>query len=1604
MRFISHFSFLATMMVALITPLVAQDAISAEAKRNLTAAQEAWQEGKNQLAWETYRRFAPDFIKGVRHFEPDFGLWVLRRHIDAEQPEQAEALGRAMIIWFDGDRKAIPLEIRGRLAVLFADIALSRQEYARARAQFEAVANNAEFADTPARAEALLRVAEIDRIIRQYDRAIDSLERLSRSADARVRAQAFYQMAQVRFDLEEYSEASRMLDQVFMLEPQNASARILQGQIFLRTNRLVEATDVRVGLSHEQRMLVPGQPLRVGLEDQNLATVGSAELVEVRVWTDNGDEEFFNLFPFGDSRTKFEGEINTALGPVRKGDRTLQVYGGETVYYDFSEAFKKSRGIGETVVNSMTVTSDSELMASSGAILTAEEIARQRFEAMLRQRLIAQLGEAPRESLADQRPANQVKPGNKINVRVVDFGRNITSKPDTVTVRATTTGGDEIAAFKLVETGNHTGVFEGQIPTQPMPAMATASSTREGRDPNFPISAGNHGPWIGADDNIKPRAYTVDLRDNVTLGDMVINAAEQGRKIKDFEIQISLNGVDFDPVGAWPEQIDIWQGNPQITFVRAPQNMVRTMNYQAAREFIQSGYAAQGFKTVTYDLESPRAQYSPEFWSQFHNRVGLRGNDGFVARYRVAFWMPERQTRTIQIASDARHNSTFTLVVDGEATTFRRDKPIEKRVNLAQGLHVVELYVSSEGGSPPRFTFNLDIPEDPYFAPIPDDLVYNQQTRAAFPGIAAEITASRDDTVFNVKFPADTNARMIRLLFKDFEGDAPGITRLGLKNRSGETVLPVAVDLTRLSDNEILEVAPGDRITISYTNPAPVDPERAISEVLLTATYSNATINPVFVEQTPRQDGTLATRYIEMRRFHPGDRVNVMIFDPDADVTPKPDTVPFFVSTAGGKRINLQALETEDHSGVFLGAFFPVSGEPTRPNQIQVAPGEDVTIGYMDHTNTDPGIPWLRYAVAEQALYSEPEMRIYEIDAEIIAELPSNWERQIRRTEAGVNPIKPTYNLKVTRPSTANIDQEVSVLFDGPLVAEVTFPFEALSAESEAILYAQTETARRQSASDGSAFDPGIPGTIKLKASPGDAPPMSAPPGFFRINSVGFQTTGAALEDGRFTFSIPIELGPVPPQTLVDVDSRESPALQVRGDDIVHLGFPYKDDQGQSHWLTAKVRLIAKPFFEVMDRRYREKVDGLHVGETLYFQVRDPSRNLSPENDRITITVRQSDGFSREVELVETLNHSGVFQGHVRLVHSSENHDPEDPSVLVVNHGNTLDWTYQQPNGGASIVRSVTVFKGDDGRVIPFTKTFSDPEMAVRTQFISAEAYFEMAKRHREMGEEVLAQRGIAQGKRILEEAIRDFPEAGMDAHADYLLANLSLELGDMAKDPDQQQRHYLEAIARFTDLTSRYPTSQFAPMAQYKKALTYEKMGDIDTASEEYVKLSYLYPENELVAETIARLGQYFLAKGREMQEAADKMSDTVAREKALHDARQTYRVAAEVFGRLSERFPTHHLAARTLVLSGQCYIRAEDFPLAVRVLNRAVEDQGAPPSVRAEAMYWSADASVKEGDNVSAYRMFRRLTWDYPESNWARFARGRLTEGPMVAISKKE
>jgi hypothetical protein len=419
------------------------------------SAQAFYEAGKLDSAWEQYLSGKDVALSEFKELDIEFSTWIVERHIELGEYEAADALAQRLIPWVDTTPQGFDLESRVRLLLAHANIAFARQEYPSAQAQYQRIATAREFEGTQGATLAELKLAEIDRLTKHYDTASERLEKLRRHPDPALQAECCYQLALIKFDQEDYASARDFVNLVFALNMSHANARILEGKLNLKTKKLVEATEVRVGLATDRNTIIPGRTLKVQIEDRNLAVVGKLANIEVRVWTDSGDEEFINLLPFGDSKTKFEGEIQTALAPLAKGDRILQVLGRDKVHYTFSDAFKKAAGVLENNVMTIEVISDAELYISSGRILSKEEQEDRALQRTLEAR--AKTSEGPSEILSSIRADDEIKPGNPIYVRVVDPDRSVTAAKDQISLRVLTTSGDSVDNVVLQETETHSG-------------------------------------------------------------------------------------------------------------------------------------------------------------------------------------------------------------------------------------------------------------------------------------------------------------------------------------------------------------------------------------------------------------------------------------------------------------------------------------------------------------------------------------------------------------------------------------------------------------------------------------------------------------------------------------------------------------------------------------------------------------------------------------------------------------------------------------------------------------------------------------------------------------------------------------------------------------------------------------------------------------------------------------------------------------------------------------------------------------------------------------------------------------------------------------------
>ncbi|MBM4164292.1 MAG: hypothetical protein FJ222_07620 [Lentisphaerae bacterium] len=1641
----------------------------------ILAAQALFHSGRTDSAWDQYSQNPGLALSEFKDLDLGFVIWIVERLTALGQYEDAEKLAQTLLQWIEVAPQGFDTGTRAQVQISYADIAFARQQYPQAKAQYERIVSAKDFADTQGGYRAELKIAEVDRLMRAWDAALERLEKLDKLRDTYIQAEARYQMALLKFDQEDYVGAREQLARVFAISPNHSLAGLLEGTVNRKTGKLIEATDIRIGVPADQQTIVPGRPFQVNLEDRNLSIVRKATDIEIRVWTDSGDEEFFLLFPFGDSKTRFRGEIPTTMAITAKGDRLLQVLGADKVHFGLSERFRKAANITRDDVGTLGVITDGELFAASGSIPTREEQQRMAMEASIRGDLqkagskspenarLLQVLNAPKEGaeaevkLSAVRSTTEIKPGNPVYIRVIDQDGNTTHQKDTLAVRAMATSGDTVKRVVLTETDTHTGVFEGKLTTLSAPATAFASDTAEGRDPTAVIVADPKLlPWAGVTaDNNRNKTFTVDLKDSVAFGKLTMTADVAGRKLKRFALETSKNGSDFSSVGSWPGTTAAWDGSIRL----------RLINYGppaaafSAKQFDKFAHIKDYFDVGRLQFDHP-VEIIPgkvagdlsQAISAAETKLGGKSPSGLtLAHLQGTFFIQKRQQRTFSVqaktATDAdltkRSKTLWYLAIDGALGIQPRGAESESAmrnntVTLTRGYHTIDLYAVIPSGSPGDYQLLWDVETDPYTAPVPQAIFTPAEWPEHQPPLGfkpTEIKANADGTVFDVAFPPEVRGRALRLRIFDYESAAPEIRKIGLIDVEGKQVLPAKEDLIGMRSNDILEIVPGDKITITYEDRTAITQARKTLEAFLSATFYNASLNAYLIETDVTPNGTRRALLLPNKRFRPDVPMAIMVSDPDADETATPDKVPVNVrATVTGGKTDLVMLENKPASGDFVSRFFPILGAAKRPADLTVTEEDDIVITYRDKENVDYGVPWDRVVQLEPPVgWMKSQLRVYDFSSKPLSEearakamAASSSDKKEDATES----ILPGYSLTGVRPDSPVPTGPVKIPFGGSLVVELLNPSLAFSALSEAEISVQILPAGMQPpVTNGAPFDPTLPGTIRYRALLGGGGSGSTPVTYASAMLVTDKFAGSAQDDGRYMFTIAtvpgsldqikmptyqeteedgVEMGGFSVACLTEDGASASivrkfpwPKLRVRPNDRLRVAMNSAPAGAQPRWEVWDVSMFGDPIFDIMDQRYKEPLTALYVGDRLYLRVVDLIANLTMEKDEISVSVVVNgvDESARKISLIETFENTGVFKGNLQLVYEGMTNETRMADQIAVPYGASIVLRYTARDG-RTLDRALSVFKGADASVTPFTKRFNDADIGIQTQFTMAESYFEMAKKYRALKEDEVARRTIAQGKKLLEEAIRDFPKNEYRVQADYLLANLAFEEAEQTVQPEKRNQLYRDAATRFGDVIGGYPDSEYAPKSQFKKALVYERMGEIDTACEEYVKLSYRYPNHDLIAETISRLGLYFFNKGRTLEKGVGEETDLIAAEVRKKQALEFYRTAAQVFGRLSVRFPDHKLAASTKVLSAENWLRAKEFDKAITTYEAVVAEKKGTPDLIAQSMYWCGDAYMQASNPTGAYRMFKLCTWDYPESKWARYARGRLTDPAFKAM----
>ncbi|MCH7224681.1 tetratricopeptide repeat protein [Haloferula sp. A504] len=1577
-------------------------------------------------AWVLYDAHADQLKEVLRSLSVGYGLWLLERNIEEEHEERAEELVKELTIWSRQAAGTFSPEQDAALKIAYAELAFRKGALPTARAWFRKVADAAEYEGTSMHLEAALGSVKVDRVSRNFGAALTELDNLMRLPNPEFRKRVRYARAEVLMDQENFAEALDELEAVLRVDPKHPDALILRGQIHYQMRKLVEASEIELGPSQDDTVIVPGEAVKINLRDPTLRVSGVGADIEVEIWAKSGDKVRVLLYQLGDSKDKFRAEVPTELGAPNPNDKVLQVLGVDEIRFGYSERFrKKMDDLPDDPDLVITVASDAMVDFSAGAFPPRQGERRLDIEELGLSTAQAALG------------TRAVRPGNPVYLRVTDPDRSASPGIDEITVSMQASSGDEIRQLVLKETAPFSGEFQAIVPTTGAQALAFASESAPGRDPNMAISALDYPGWQGqVGDREATRIFGVDLNDNVGVARMTVASGGTGQQPTHFVFQTSMNGDQWTTRARFPDDEAPWNGKPQMTSFPTFREGIPVSEPEGSdlpEDWLEKMELGSVRPNCNY-----LAAYVPDLAADGELPVVNTGHPGYsgLIRYRALFYQPAAAIRRFQLTGLPRTDDKGVIrtifLLNGEPADEESEDPLLIERELAPGLHEIEFWCHDGRDKflKRKPALLCDEPGKAELVPCPpsmfDPATFPEGVRAA---ITQPATITSGDEGFTIDFGDKTQARMVRLVIEGFEGVTPAITKVTLTDRDDNQLLPVAQDYKALRENMQLEVLPGDQIVARYEDPVTATPNRDRHQRSLGVAYNTGTITASFLNYETNKEGERELVLEPIRRFRMDDAVAIVIEDADLDGSPERDTIEFVVNSSSGASVTLKAVETEKHSGVFMGRVFPVEGEPSRDSEIQLTPGGVLTAVYRDVENLDPGIPADREVTITHAQYELPLLSAYALSSEVLPYTPTPSEDDEKaRRPGGTEVFHPRSELSYHHVDSADtVDKPLTAVIGANLRFDVVAPHLALAGSSEIRAYVQTDEARKAAKAPGKEFDVTVPGTLKLTGRLGSGE-LDVPRGYHIATPPTPPTNEPPLEQGRFSFSIPLILGDPPTRSFATKSAEELPSsaipdgLAVKAGDIVHVGFPWQDQDGKVHWKTTRFTVGSDAFLDVMENGYREALTSAYVGEKIYLRLLAPGLDRGPERDNAIVTLKGTSGASTRYEVRETESHSGVFKGVFTVAYADEQIPAELPPVALngfpVRYGDDITVSYEDQSF------AVNVNKGADGVIEPFSKRFTGDEMAVRTGFTLAECYFELAKKHREMDEESLARRQIGQARKLLAEALATHRDDELKAHAEYLLGNLSQEFADLAKNDESKLPMYQDALARFSKIPTDYPDTEFAPKAQFKTALVYEKMGEIENSVEEYVKLAYKYPNDELIPTVMARLGGYFQKKGQEFKEQADLLRENEDDESKAEVLRlddlsyPEFLNAAMVFSKLQERFPDDPLAGLAGLRAAQNFMRAHQYEEALVQFQQVIDsEQYDGPDIRAQAIYWSGISHERwvglmsennykaRGNGIrEAYQLYRRVTFDFPDSKWAKYARGRLADPVFARIIEEE
>ncbi len=470
--------------------------------------------GDERLAFDTYIANVALFNEHRKDLPIDFLLFICERLIAASGDANHDQVENTLRDWLvrnaEGDQ--FDAVTKARVQLTLAKNYFKAQRYDIARGEYTSVVNR--YPNTPQAIEAEFGIGETFLSQKVFDQAELVFDKLARSIDLDIVVRAEFLRGVLTFrrgDKDEARDIFRsVLERVPNVELANQALYNL-AEVYGAEERYIEQLNLlrtigRLGRASKRRH-VPGTPLSIVVHDSDLGISRGHNKIPVRVTTEpGGDSEVIYLTSAGAGKGLFRADLETRLGSATGNNRVLELTGKDVIKCDYPEEFRAEfKNVPLSDVEIRIADSANFAVASS----KIEDEKKESFSQQLEREARA---ENEDERVSQSRPANQIKPGNPVYLRVKDADQDVTNEADKVVVKLTADSGDQVQVT-LLETGPHTGIFEGLATTGELPAGALATDTAIDHNPLMAIDLDEKSTWLSRPDGATPMSLTIDLKD-----------------------------------------------------------------------------------------------------------------------------------------------------------------------------------------------------------------------------------------------------------------------------------------------------------------------------------------------------------------------------------------------------------------------------------------------------------------------------------------------------------------------------------------------------------------------------------------------------------------------------------------------------------------------------------------------------------------------------------------------------------------------------------------------------------------------------------------------------------------------------------------------------------------------------------------------------------------------------------------------------------------------------------------------------------------------------------------------------------------------------------